>query len=126
MTSGILPAVTMSLSAPDFAARSPPLPSPFEYPCISPYSKHEIIMQKLSYELRSKPEWIRKSQDSTIRDRWAAEALEQSAKLEGRWGEPLSTEMVEYVLDELALHAERAKTGIEVSRSALAPRCLMS
>ena len=76
-------------------------------------------MQKLSYELRSKPDWIRKSQDPTIRQRWRVEALEARRG----FSEPLSARMVDYVLDELVLHAERKLNGIEVSTSGPARDC---
>lgn len=87
-------------------------PSPFEDASIGdPYSKHEIDMQALSYTIRSKPDWLRKSKDKKIVKTWKEEGME---KTKTSWGAPLSQEMFKYVVDELALHAERAKTGIEV------------
>lgn len=77
-------------------------------------------MQALSYAIRSKPDWLRKSKDKKIAKAWKQEALEQSKK-GARWGAPLSEQMVDYVLEELVLHAERAKTGIEVRRFLHAP-----
>lgn len=74
-------------------------------------------MQALSYTLRSKPDWVRKSQDSTIKEKWRSEALAQSQKT--TWGAPMSSKMINYVLEELALHAERAEKGIEVSEWAI-------
>jgi hypothetical protein len=73
-------------------------PSPFDDASIgNPYSKHEIDMQALSYAIRSKPDWVRKSKDKKILKKWREEALEQS-KTATKWGAPLSEKLVDFVL----------------------------
>ena len=90
----------------------------------APYSLQEIDMLALSYALRQKPDWARKLADPAVRARWRAEALEttnEHVQFASREGDdngaggyetveverPRLTEgMVDYVLDELALHAK--------------------
>ncbi|BGP49307.1 hypothetical protein JCM10450v2_005191 [Rhodotorula kratochvilovae] len=90
----------------------------------APYSLQEIDMLALSYALRQKPDWARKLADPAVRARWRAEALEatnEHAQFAGREGDDdgaggyetveverpgLTEGMVDYVLDELALHAK--------------------
>lgn len=91
-------------------------------------------MMALSYSIRSKPDWQRKYRDREIRAKWRQEAL--STELEDRvfaerpeesemgydreaeeLERPRLTErMVDYILDELALHDEKLKhtNGIAV------------
>ncbi|ORY77596.1 hypothetical protein BCR35DRAFT_305349 [Leucosporidium creatinivorum] len=65
----------------------------------APYSLQDIDMQKLSYAIRSKPDWHLKRKDLEIRAKWKAEALAQN---QGDGG--LTEAMVDYTLDELELH----------------------
>jgi hypothetical protein len=69
-------------------------------------------MQQLSYAIRCKPDWVIKYKDAEIRSKWRKEALEQQAG-EGE----LTGDMVDYVLDELAMHERDLKDplGIRVS-----------
>lgn len=105
-----------------------------------PYSLQEIDMLALSYEIRQKPDWARKLRDSDIRTKWRAEALgkrNEEAGFAERTGEnysgydveeverpKLTEKMVDYVLDELELHAEKLNDphGIQVRGS----RCCRS
>ncbi|GAA5999675.1 DUF4246 domain-containing protein [Rhodotorula paludigena] len=98
-----------------------------------PYSLQEIDMLALSYEIRQKPDWARKLRDSDIRTKWRAEALgkrNEEAGFAERTGEnysgydveeverpKLTEKMVDYVLDELELHAEKLNDphGIQAS-----------
>ncbi|BGO97415.1 hypothetical protein NBRC10513v2_004765 [Rhodotorula toruloides] len=116
--------------------RLKPFPTPFSVPSTAPYTLQEIDMMALSYSIRSKPDWQRKYRDPEIRAKWRQEAL--STELEDRAyaGRPeeseahyydrevenlerprLTEKMVDYVIDELALHDEKLKqtNGIATS-----------
>lgn len=78
-------------------------------------------MQKLSYAIRCKPDWASKSKNSEIRAKWKAEALAQAQEQKESG---LTEFMIDYVLDELAMH-ERDLThpqGIRVSSAMQAGR----
>ncbi|GAA5922906.1 hypothetical protein JCM3775_006180 [Rhodotorula graminis] len=90
----------------------------------SPHTLQEVDMCALSYALRAKAGWALKVGDPVIRARWRAEALEavsgetsmvgRGEDAEGGAGHEvveverprLTEKMVDYVLDELALHAK--------------------
>ncbi|PRQ73491.1 Protein of unknown function (DUF4246)-domain containing protein [Rhodotorula toruloides] len=83
-----------------------------------PYTLQEIAMLALSYEIRNKPDWERKYLDPTIRAKWKEEALAWAAPKK-KYDMPALTEnMIDYVLDELALHdkvAQQAPHGIRLA-----------
>ncbi|BGP33139.1 hypothetical protein JCM10296v2_004928 [Rhodotorula toruloides] len=83
-----------------------------------PYTRQEIAMLALSYEIRNKHDWQHKYLDSAIRAKWKEEALAWAAPKK-KYDMPALTEnMVDYVLDELALHdkiAQQAPHGIRLA-----------
>ncbi|KAJ7499569.1 hypothetical protein FB451DRAFT_1347700 [Mycena latifolia] len=73
----------------------------------------ELRMYGLSWAIRSKPEWQRKMCDPLIMEKWRKEALEQQEGL--HINEKITTNMVNYVLTELAGYARLSDSasGIE-------------
>ncbi|KAK7052570.1 hypothetical protein R3P38DRAFT_2861135 [Favolaschia claudopus] len=73
----------------------------------------ERKMYELSWALRIKPEWHRKSQDPDIRERWREDAMDEG--IDSYNHERLSDKMVDYVLDELDGYAQISdnERGIE-------------
>lgn len=69
-------------------------------------------MQGLSYAIRAKPDWVTKYKNPEIKAKWRKEALEQNT---GEGG--LTEQMIDYVLDELAMHERDLQdpSGIRVS-----------
>ncbi|KDQ11858.1 hypothetical protein BOTBODRAFT_189553 [Botryobasidium botryosum FD-172 SS1] len=74
----------------------------------------ELKMNSLSSNLREKPSWIQKSQDSSIVAKWREEAIGQQEGLPEE--DQLTPTMVDYVLAELAGYAKLSDgaTGIEM------------
>ncbi|KAJ6632478.1 hypothetical protein B0H10DRAFT_1977475 [Mycena sp. CBHHK59/15] len=79
----------------------------------SPKTRAELRMYQLSWALRSKPEWQRKTADPEIRAKWRKEALEQQQSVEP--GNKMTEKMIDYVLAELDGYAKIAdnEKGIE-------------
>ncbi|KAJ7688951.1 hypothetical protein B0H17DRAFT_1331910 [Mycena rosella] len=105
------------------------LPDPFHIYCEglygaehwgpNPLTLFELSMHKLSWALRSKPEWQRKAADPRIRAKWRQEALAQMVAAGSDATAPkkglLSEKMIDYILAELAGYAKIAdnEKGIE-------------
>ncbi|KAJ7499546.1 hypothetical protein FB451DRAFT_1073796 [Mycena latifolia] len=84
-----------------------------------PRTLAELRMYRLSWAIRSKPDWQRKMCDPIIMDKWRKEALKQQEHLPVE--DKLTTNMINYVLSELAAYVRLAdpNSGIEVERIAL-------
>ncbi|KAF7328720.1 hypothetical protein MVEN_02500600 [Mycena venus] len=100
------------------------LPGPFECYALGEYEAEygpepktlaELRMYALSWTLRSKPEWQRKSADPEILSKWRKEVLEQQESGDLDLDEKLTEKMVDYVLSELTGYAKIAdpERGIE-------------
>ncbi|KAF7320935.1 hypothetical protein HMN09_00180200 [Mycena chlorophos] len=98
-------------------------PSPFEWHWSGPLTRSELIMCKLSWALRSKPDWQRKAADPTIRAKWRQEAADAMGEYMFESEDhvvkgPLLTEaMIDYVLDELEGHKKISDNERGVERA---------
>ncbi|KAJ6473292.1 hypothetical protein C8R45DRAFT_874563 [Mycena sanguinolenta] len=78
-----------------------------------PRTLAELRMYALSWAIRSKPDWQRKSSDPVILEKWRKEALDQQDSLKVE--QKLTPNMINYALTELAGYAKLSDpvTGIE-------------
>ncbi|KAF7354698.1 hypothetical protein MSAN_01383500 [Mycena sanguinolenta] len=86
----------------------------YSFPSNADFSKlAELRMYALSWAIRSKPEWQRKSSDPIIVEKWRKEALDQQKGL--MLEQKLTPNMINYVLTELAGYGRLSEpaTGIE-------------
>ncbi|KAM0791914.1 hypothetical protein ACM66B_004168 [Microbotryomycetes sp. NB124-2] len=80
-----------------------------------PYSMQDIAMQQLSYLIRStKQDWQTKFKNPEIREKWKKEIMDQE---QGKEDGALTSDMIDYVFDELAMHErdEQEARGIRHS-----------